>query len=60
VQVHATGGPVRYVTVEPGLAAKGLVAVSPVQGELGPGDLVVVGATGTDKDKEKGSKSGGR
>ncbi|MCA1844617.1 MAG: peptidoglycan-binding protein, partial [Actinobacteria bacterium] len=60
VQVQSPQGLPRSVTVEPGLAAKGVVAVSPVQGDLGPGDLVVVGATGTDKDKEKGSKNGGK
>jgi hypothetical protein len=58
VQVKPPQGPPRYVTVEPGLAAKGLVAVSPVQGELGPGDLVVVGATGSNKDKEKSGNGG--
>jgi peptidoglycan hydrolase-like protein with peptidoglycan-binding domain len=58
VQVQSPQGSPRSVTVEPGLATKGLVAVSPVRGDLGPGDLVVVGATGTDKDKEKGSKNG--
>jgi peptidoglycan hydrolase-like protein with peptidoglycan-binding domain len=59
VQVQPAKGPARYVPVEPGLAAKGLVAVSPVQGELGPGDLVVVGANG-DEPKEKGSSNGGK
>ncbi|HEU5448949.1 MAG TPA: peptidoglycan-binding protein, partial [Acidimicrobiia bacterium] len=44
VQVEDSRGATRYVTVEPGLAAKGVVAVTPVGGELGPGDLVVVGA----------------
>ena len=61
VQVKSPQGPPRYVTVEPGLAAKGLVAVSPLQGQLGPGDLVVVGANGTnDKPKEKGAANGGK
>ncbi len=59
VQVQPAKGPARYVTVEPGLAAKGLVAVSPLQGELGPGDLVVVGANGSEP-KEKGSSNGGK
>jgi peptidoglycan hydrolase-like protein with peptidoglycan-binding domain len=58
VQVQAAKGPARYVTVEPGLAAKGLVAVSPLQGELGPGDLVVVGANGNET--TKGSSNGGK
>jgi hypothetical protein len=47
VQVKAADGPARYVRVEPGLSAKGLVAVNPLEGELGPGDLVVVGANGS-------------
>lgn len=59
VQVQPPKGPARYVTVEPGLAAKGLVAVSPREGELGPGDLVVVGAGGNET-KEKGSSNGGK
>jgi multidrug efflux pump subunit AcrA (membrane-fusion protein) len=59
VQIQPAKGPARYVTVEPGLAAKGLVAVTPVQGELGPGDLVVVGANGNES-KEKGSSNGGK
>ena len=46
VQVQPAKGPARYVPVEPGLSAKGLVAVNPLEGELGPGDLVVVGADG--------------
>ena len=57
VQVHGTRGPANYVTVEPGLSAKGLVAVSPVEGQLGPGDLVVVGAnTANGKGAENGGK----
>jgi peptidoglycan hydrolase-like protein with peptidoglycan-binding domain len=64
VQVQPPREPARFVTVEPGLAAKGVVAVTPVQGELGPGDLVVVGAKnaaadgGTGKTKTKGAGSG--
>jgi peptidoglycan hydrolase-like protein with peptidoglycan-binding domain len=63
VQIQPPREAARYVTVEPGLAAKGLVAVTPVQGELGPGDLVVVGAknaadAGTGKKKTKGAGSG--
>ena len=38
-------------------SAKGLVAVNPVQGDLGPGDLVVVGANET---KSKGDGNGGK
>jgi peptidoglycan hydrolase-like protein with peptidoglycan-binding domain len=58
VQVKAADGPARYVRVEPGLSAKGLVAVNPVDGELGPGDLVVVGANGSNggKGAEGGEK----
>jgi len=38
----------RSVTVQPGLVARGLAAVTPVDGTLGPGELVVVGtASGT-------------
>jgi hypothetical protein len=55
------------VTVQPGLAAKGLVAVTPVQGDLGPGDLVVVGANNAGsaaakggKDKQSKGDSGGK
>jgi hypothetical protein len=36
-----------YVTVEPGLAAQGLVEVRPVRGALAPGDLVVAGKGAT-------------
>ncbi|MGH2713482.1 MAG: peptidoglycan-binding protein [Thermoleophilaceae bacterium] len=36
----------QYVTVEPGLAAQGLVEVRPVDGGLADGDLVIVGARG--------------
>ncbi|MGH9012249.1 MAG: peptidoglycan-binding protein, partial [Acidimicrobiia bacterium] len=58
VQVQAANGPPRYVRVEPGLSAKGLVAVNPVDGELGPGDLVVVGASGSNGGK--GAEGGGK
>ena len=56
VQVQPPRAPARPVTVEPGLAAKGLVAVTPVQGELGPGDLVVVGANNAGSSSAKGGK----
>jgi multidrug efflux pump subunit AcrA (membrane-fusion protein) len=42
VQVQDEDGATHYVTVTPGLAAKGLVAVTPA-GPLAAGDLVVVG-----------------
>ncbi len=44
VQVEAPDRTTRFVTVRPGLAAKGLVEVTPVGGALAPGELVVVGA----------------
>ncbi|HEV7688121.1 MAG TPA: peptidoglycan-binding domain-containing protein [Acidimicrobiia bacterium] len=59
VQVQPPREPARYVTVEPGLAAKGVVAVTPVQGELGPGDLVVVGAKNAAADGGAGKKTKG-
>jgi putative peptidoglycan binding protein len=47
VQVQRPNGSSDYVTVNPGLAAKGLVEVTPVSGSLAPGNLVVVGARGS-------------
>jgi peptidoglycan hydrolase-like protein with peptidoglycan-binding domain len=44
VQRERPGGRAEYVTVEPGLAAHGLVEVRPVSGALDTGDLVIVGA----------------
>jgi hypothetical protein len=46
VQVQRPGGPPVSVAVTPGLTAKGLVGVTPVQGGLAPGDFVVVGTEG--------------
>jgi hypothetical protein len=46
IEVQRTGR-TEFVTVAPGLAAKGLVEVRPVDGGLAPGDLVIVGAGGT-------------
>ncbi len=43
LQVEQPDATLRTVTVEPGLAAGGLVEVTPLQGELTEGDLVVVG-----------------
>jgi hypothetical protein len=43
VQVQRGGGRSEYVSVDPGLAAQGLVEVRPVRGSLSPGDLVVAG-----------------
>jgi hypothetical protein len=45
LQVQQSGQS-RYVQVEPGLAAQGLVEVSPVDGELAAGNLVVAGTRG--------------
>ena len=42
VQRSATGG-IQFVTVTPGLSASGYVQVTPIEGTLNPGDLVVVG-----------------
>lgn len=43
VQVQSQDGTLEYVVVEPGLSANGFVEVTPVQGTLKPGQLVVVG-----------------
>jgi peptidoglycan hydrolase-like protein with peptidoglycan-binding domain len=44
IQRVAAGGGTEFVTVEPGLAAQGLVEVRPLDGGLSDGDLVVVGS----------------
>jgi hypothetical protein len=46
VQVHRSGRS-EYVTVNPGLAAKGLVQIEAGNGALAAGDLVVVGERGS-------------
>jgi peptidoglycan hydrolase-like protein with peptidoglycan-binding domain len=46
VRLQRAGGDTEFVTVEPGLAAQGLVEVRPASGELDPGSLVIVGARG--------------
>jgi hypothetical protein len=46
VEVREDDGTTRSVTVNPGLSANGLVAVTAVDGELEKGQLVVVGANG--------------
>ncbi|HZA80797.1 MAG TPA: peptidoglycan-binding domain-containing protein, partial [Actinomycetes bacterium] len=51
VQVEGAGGKNRWVVVTPGLAAKGLVAVTPVSGDLERGDRVIVGSSGSSKAK---------
>ena len=43
VEVEQPDGTTRFVEVEPGLAASGLVEVTPIDGQLREGDLVVVG-----------------
>ena len=43
VEVEQPDGSTRFVEVEPGLAASGLVEVTPLDGHLREGDLVVVG-----------------
>jgi multidrug efflux pump subunit AcrA (membrane-fusion protein) len=47
VQVRRADGRTEYVTVEPGLAAKGLVEVRPVRRGLEVGDLVIAGDGGS-------------
>ena len=42
VQVEKNGG-LEFVTVEPGLSAQGFVAVTPLEGTLAAGQLVVIG-----------------
>jgi peptidoglycan hydrolase-like protein with peptidoglycan-binding domain len=56
VQVQPARAPARFVTVEPGLSAKGLVAVTAVGGDLGPGDLVVVGQNNAGSSSAKGGQ----
>lgn len=43
VEVEAPDGTTRFVTVEPGLSADGLVEVKPLDGPLAAGDRVVIG-----------------
>jgi hypothetical protein len=45
--VEEEDGSLRTVSVEPGLAAGGLVEVTPIDGELEVGDWVVVGREGS-------------
>jgi multidrug efflux pump subunit AcrA (membrane-fusion protein) len=47
LQVENEDTTLRTVTVEPGLAAGGLVEVTPIEGELAEGDRVVVGREGS-------------
>jgi hypothetical protein len=59
LQVQRPGGHTEYVTVAPGLAAKGLVEVRPLDGKLAPGDLVIVGERGTEGSSGTGSGATG-
>ena len=43
---RATDGGLEFVRVEPGLSAGGFVEVTPIDGTLEPGDLVVIGFEG--------------
>jgi hypothetical protein len=49
VQV-AANGTLEYVVVKPGLSANGYVEVTPVDGKLAPGQLVVVGYKNADRE----------
>ena len=50
LQVEEQDSTLRTVTVEPGLAAGGLVEVTPIEGDLTEGDWVVVGREGPSSD----------
>ena len=43
VEVQQPDGTTRFVRVEPGLSAEGLVEITPLDGEIVEGDLVVIG-----------------
>jgi hypothetical protein len=43
LQVQRAGGRTEYVSVEPGLAAQGLVEIRPLHGDVDKGSLVIVG-----------------
>ena len=59
VEVQGPNGVLRLVPVTPGLSAKGLVAVTPVGGDLAPGDLVVVGRGQPNQQGGKKGPNGG-
>jgi peptidoglycan hydrolase-like protein with peptidoglycan-binding domain len=63
VEIKRPASPPVSVAVTPGLTAKGLVTVTPVQGSIVPGDLVVVGTeggrTGGAKDRTSSGRSAG-
>lgn len=56
VEVETTDGTLRTVTVETGLAAGGLVEIDPVNGEIGEGDLVVVGRADGSRPGDEGAE----
>ena len=43
VEIDNLDGTTRFVRVEPGLSTGGLVEITPIEGTVAPGDLVVVG-----------------
>ena len=62
VEVEDSDGSLRTVTVETGLAAGGLVEITPINGDVAVGDLVVVGradgsAPGGDESASDGDES---
>ena len=58
LQVEEEGAVLRTVTVEPGLAAGGLVEVTPIDGELAEGDWVVVGREGASSESPDDAETG--
>ena len=59
VQVMRQNGRSEYVSVEPGLAAQGLVEVRPVRGDLSAGNLVIVGERDGSGAAPAGTTAGG-
>ena len=49
VEVREPDGTTRFVRVEPGLSADGLVEITPLDGEIAEGDLVVIGVASGDR-----------
>ena len=49
IEVRQPDGTTRFVRVEPGLSADGLVEITPLDGELAEGDLVVIGVASGDR-----------
>lgn len=48
IEVREPDGTTRFVRVEPGLSADGLVEIAPLDGEVAEGDLVVIGVASGD------------